>query len=265
MEYVDKSKSRQWAHRLIRTFLMKRLEEGYAACSSDLYESFRTDKKCKDAFVERLLEDSGHRCCYCMRDIRGTTLEHVIPKSVESREEFDKYFLMESDLDKENIMLESDFLAHPKDVPPFPHTIAYENLVPSCFGNIPGGSPKCCNLFRGDKALYPLMFRRHISEEVRYRTDGTISWKEDPEPVVPTITKLGLDCPELKVIRKIWYYLSSHGLSCDDANRVSTIEILLDDLGDDPGREMLQNFMKPEYWKMLSNYTYFNDKSRFTE
>ncbi len=83
MEYIDKSKSREWAHTLITEFLKKRLEED-SKYPDDLYYAFMGDKVSKDAFVERLLEDNNHRCCYCMRDIKGTTLEHMIPRSVKN-------------------------------------------------------------------------------------------------------------------------------------------------------------------------------------
>lgn len=83
MEYIDKSKSREWAHALIKEFLKRRLEED-GEYPNELYNAFMGDTNCKDAFVKRLLEDNNHRCCYCMRDIKGTTLEHMIPRSVKN-------------------------------------------------------------------------------------------------------------------------------------------------------------------------------------
>ncbi len=268
MEYIDKSKSREWAHSIIKAFLKRRLDES-GKYPEDLYAAFRADPECKNAFVERLLEDNSHRCCYCMRDIKGTTLEHVIPNSTKSPDKYGEYFQLESELDKGNIILAKDFLERPGDVPPFPHTVAYENLIPSCFGYLPSGQSKCCNNYRGDKFVHPLVFRKNISKEVTYKTDGNITWSEDPEPVVPTLTKLGLDCTELKAIRRIWFYLASNGLSCEDSNRETTIEVLLNELGvpsnmkEREMQNMLLNFKKPEYWKLLERYTYFNDVGKY--
>ena len=100
-----------------------------------------------------------------MRDIKGTTLEHVILNSTKTKDKYDEYFQMESELEKDNMMLAKDFLENPKEVPPFPHTIAYENLIPSCFGYLPTGSSKCCNNYRGEKFVHPLVFRKNISAE----------------------------------------------------------------------------------------------------
>ena len=262
MEYVDKDKSRKWAHEVIESFLDERLAEYGIDPGDNLYALFRADTHRKEKFTSRLLRDSRNRCCYCMRDITGTTLEHVIPQSVRSKEE---YFTVESNLDKDNIMLECDYLNNPKRVPPFPHTLAYENIIPSCLGCIPTGTSKCCNNFRGNEFIYPLMFRRNISKEIIYRTDGTVSWTKEPEStLIPTVERLGLNCAELRMIRKIWYYLSTHNLSCEDCNRVPAIEILLDAMGDSSEREILQNFKNPDYWNVVKKYTYFNDKSRFT-
>lgn len=268
MEYIDKNKSRLWAHKLIRDFLKRRFDED-GKFPDDLYAAFRADPECKNAFVEKLLEDNNHRCCYCMRDIKGTTLEHVVLNSTKTKDKYDEYFQMESELEKDNMMLAKDFLENPKEVPPFPHTITYENLIPSCFGYLPTGSSKCCNNYRGEKFVHPLVFRKNISAEVTYRADGSITWSEDPELVVPTLTKLGLDCMELKAIRRIWFYLASNKLSCEDTNRMPTIEVLLNELGiptnmkEKEMQNMLLNFKKPEYWKLLEKYSYFNDVNKF--
>jgi len=274
MEYIDKNKSREWAHELIKEFLKRRLEED-GEYPKDLYAAFKGYPECKDAFVEKILEDNNHRCCYCMRDIKGTTLEHMIPQSVKTQKDFSKYFQNESYLDISYMILAQDFLDNPHEVPPYPHTIAYENLIPSCFGNLPSGAPKCCNNYRKDKFVQPLVFRPNIHEEVKYYGDGNIVWTEEPEDPEypegknPTIVKLGLACLELKAIRRIWYYLSSHDLNCEDTNKNLAIDDLLIELGtpkdaeDRNMQQMLINFKKPEYWELLKKYTYFANKEIF--
>lgn len=272
MEYIDKSKSREWAHLLIKNFLQKLLDED-RIYPIDLYEALRRDTDIKNMFVSRLLEDNNNRCCYCMRDIRGTTLEHVIPQDVKTKEEFIKYFEFESDLDISNIMLTQEFLENHKEVPPYPHAIAYENLIPSCLGHLPSNSKstKCCNHYRGNKNIYPLVFRKNINKEVEYKADGSIVWTEDPEPEIPTVSKLGLDCLELKAIRRIWHYLVNHNM--DYREDKDSIYKVIDDLLIESGipknseernmQEMLLNFKKNDYWKLLKDYSYFNNKEIF--
>lgn len=46
MEYIDKSKSRLWAHELIRNFLKRRFDED-GKYPDDLYAAFRADPECK--------------------------------------------------------------------------------------------------------------------------------------------------------------------------------------------------------------------------
>lgn len=267
MEYIDKNKSREWAHELIKEFLKRRLEED-GEYPEDLYAAFSGDPEFK-IFRERLLEDNNHRCCYCMRDIKGTTVEHMIPQSVKSQATFSKYFEHSSKLDLINMILTQDFLDNPKEVPPFPHAIAYENLIPSCFGYLPSGTSKCCNNFRGDETIQPLVFRPNIHEEIKYYANGNIIWGNDPEDEKPTIAKLGLNCFELKAIRRIWYYLSSHDLDCEDTNKNLAIDDLLIELGapkdaeDRNMQQMLLNFKKVDYWELLKKYTYFANKDIF--
>lgn len=267
MEYIDKNKSREWAHELIKEFLKRRLEED-GEYPEDLYAAFSGDPEFK-IFRERLLEDNNHRCCYCMRDIIGPTIEHMIPQSVNNLESFSKYFEHSSNLDAINMILTQDFLDAPKEVPPFPHAIAYENLIPSCFGYLPFVASKCCNNFRGDKKIQPLVFRPTIHDEIKYYSNGNIIWTEDPEEEKPTIVKLGLDCLELKAIRRIWYYLANHDMTCEDANKNQTIDDLLIEMGDPNNiqesnmQQMLMNFKQTEYWGLLKKYTYFANKEVF--
>lgn len=260
MEYIDKNKSREKAHKLIKEFL-KECFDKQEDCSADLYSvlkgNFKNDLK------NILLEDSNNHCCYCMRDLKGPTLEHVIPQKVKSQEDFSKYFEMDSRLDSENIMLEAEFIINPKETPPFPHTVAYENLIPSCTGKFAASrNSKWCNNYRGDRFIRPLIFRENIHNEIKYKINGSIVWSEDRADVFPTVNILGLNCLELKAIRRIWYYLSTHNLSCDESNKDRVINDIIT-ITEPQEREMLLNFKNKEYWNLLSQYTYFNNVERF--
>lgn len=257
MEYIDKDKSRNKAHELIKSFLEEQEE-----CSEDLYSTFQGDFR--QRLKEMLLNDSDNRCCYCMRDLKATTLEHVIPRSVNNQEGFSKYFEIESKLDKENIILEREFLNNSGNVPPFPHTVAYENLIPSCSGHLASRGSKSCNNYRGDKFIQPLVFRQGIHNEIKYKINGFVEWIKE-EADIPTVISLGLNCPELKAIRRIWYYLSSHNLSCDESNKDKVIYDIITELENEDMLDMLINFTNVEYWRLLSQYTYFNNVELFVE
>lgn len=198
-----------------------------------------------------------------MRNLQGSTLEHVITQKVNNQEDFSKYFEMDSRLDNENIMLEAEFIINPKKTPPFPHTVAYENLIPSCLGTFASGEKKSCNHHRGDRFIQTLIFRENIHNEIKYKIDGSIVWSEDRADVFPTVNILGLNCPELKAIRRIWYYLSSHNLSCDESNKDKVIYDIITELENEDMLDMLINFTNVEYWRLLSQYTYFNNVELF--
>ena len=95
-------------------------------------------------------------------------------------------------------------------------------------------------------------------------------WRDEPDDNPPqaisTITTLGLDCAELKVIRRIWCYLAQHNLSYD-ANREDVIYNLIFQPSNSEEEElfnMLLNFERDDYWNLLAKYSYFNDASKFT-
>jgi hypothetical protein len=260
MEYIDKNKNREAAHKLIKGFLKECLKEE-KSCLNDLYSIFNGENK--KELKEILLKDTDNHCCYCMRNLQGSTLEHVITQKVNNQEDFYKYFEIESELDKQNIILETEFLNNPKDVPPFPHTVAYENLIPSCLGTFASGTSKSCNNHRGDRFIQPLIFRKDIHNEIKYKKDGSVEWIKE-EADIPTVISLGLNCLELKAIRRIWYYLSSNNISCDESNKDVVIYDIITELeNEDEMLNMLMNFKKVEYWRLLSQYTYFNNVEIF--
>jgi hypothetical protein len=80
--------------------------------------------------------------------------------------------------------------------------------------------------------------------------------------VFPTVNILGLNCLELKAIRRIWYYLSTHNLSCDESNKDRVINDIIT-ITEPQEHGMLLNFKNKVYWNLLSQYTYFNNVEIF--
>ena len=264
MEFTEKrnEKSRTKAHNMIDDFLGR---YKYQAGQSNLYGVFTSDSVFGD-FRQSLMDDCNNRCCYCMRNIRATTLEHVILRSTTDQEKYDKYFTIESDLERDDMKMETsikEIIPHS----PYPHTIAYENLIPSCLGHLASKDSKCCNLYRGEKFVHPLTFRRDIHDEVVYYNDGGIEWKEDPNDDpdgVLTVSKLGLDCLELTIIRRIWYYIVSHNQTLDNID----VEDLINDLfieATEEEEEMIMQFKKEDYWHLIGQYDYFNNADLFED
>lgn len=266
MEFTEKRNpmSRNRAHQMIDGFL-----KGYTyqAGQSNLYADFTSDPSCNQPIRQLLMGDCSNRCCYCMRKISSTTLEHVILRSITDKGKYDKYFVIVSDLERQDMKMEASIASHIGPHTPYPHTIAYENLIPSCFGHLASKDSKCCNLYRGEKFVHPLTFREDIHNEVKYYNDGSIEWTaepgDDPDGVL-TLSKLGLDCLELTIIRRIWFYMASHGLSPKTADKEELIYDLIDLSTNNDEDEMIMQFKKPEYWRLISEYDYFNNINLFT-
>ncbi|MCR5361799.1 MAG: hypothetical protein K6E73_07285 [Bacteroidales bacterium] len=302
MEFVDKSIGAERAHTLLVNYLNRCLNKN--PYPENLYDEMKDDVEPDetinpnhDSTYKLLLkwilaeshidgdglnDDEGY-CCYCMRRIKAddihSTLEHVIPKSIETEEDYNSYFDVDSELERdENIMtLKTKFfnIRH-KQALPCPHNAAYENLVASCDGRLPIGSNNhvCCNGPRGDTKIPPIMFMRNIHNEIEYRTNGRIIWiagnpdmnvKRERANVINNVLCLNHDI--LRCIRRIWYYLAERGLDCDlnEENKRRVIDTLRPQCSLNSEKDMLDNFLEqPIYWNLLDQYRYFNDVNKFT-
>lgn len=266
MEFTEKRipSRRNQAHQMINGFLSSYT---YHPGQSNLYKDFTADPSCNQPFRHLLMSDCGNRCCYCMRNINSTTLEHVILRSTKEQGKYDEYFRIDSDLERDDMKMETSIAANIGPHTPYPHSIAYENLIPSCFGHLASRDSKCCNIYRGEKFVHPLTFRRDIHQEVIYYDDGGIDWTaepgDDPDGIL-TVSKLGLDCKELIIIRRIWHYLASHHLTPETVDKDEMIYELLDLSTDEYEDEMIMQFKTPDYWRLIPQYDYFNNSTLFT-
>ncbi len=298
MEFIDKTQTSniKHAYQLLDGFL-KRCSQG-VNWPSDLYDAMKSDKNPSvpnanttyNELRKILLKENQLRCCYCMREIKefDTTLEHIIPNKVADQTKYDEYEQYYSQSDWQKMIFAKDFLKSPKwPYRSYPHTIAYENLIPSCNGkfariNTPLNShsgnsrvSKSCNNKRGNDFVIPFVINNQMVSEFEYKKDGRIVWtvnkaitgqkridllKERKE----TIDRLGLNCDELVAIRRIWFFLANNGLDLQkDKDR--TIFFLSEDNKLTPQeKEMLNNFWQDNYWSLLEEYRYFNDAQKFT-
>lgn len=298
MEYIDKSipQNVQKAHSLLSDFLSRCMKDGFTA-NDDLYQKMKSDRANPQADTtynilrRQLLSENQGRCCYCMRRIEEsqTTLEHVIPNKTETELQYDSYQPYYTAGLWRTMVFAKKFLANPCwPYVAFPHTVAYENLLPSCNGKFARTvvSPQlhapddrisqCCNNKRGNEMVIPFVFNPSMVSEFKYHKNGIVVWTV-PDHITgderkrllqerkKTIDHLGLNCPELVAIRRIWFFLSALGKDCDQAERDRTVLYLTEDQDlTDGEKNMLANFWQSSYWCLLEEYRYFNEAKKFS-
>jgi hypothetical protein len=263
MEFIDKTKLKVDRENIISDFL----DEFNNNYHKNLYSKFKNPRR--QEFINLLLEEQNNRCCYCMKNLDvqkdNISLEHLIPQSIVAKSEFDEYINSETVLNEENVCLENDFIksANPK-VPPFPHTVAYQNLVVSCSGvdcpsKIKREKPTHCNEFRGKKNITPIVLYKTINDDIEYRDNGFVLWKNETEDF-PTIEKLGLNDVTLKMIRHIWLYASDKGINLLNVTTHEKDEFLYDLIAEIDSKEddiLLSFFENEQRWDLLKHYDYF--------
>jgi len=299
MEYIDKNQGEQQAHTLLCAFL-SRCQNGGFSPNDDLYDKMKSDRDPSGQNADttynilrrQLLQDNQGRCCYCMRTIgeENTTLEHVIPNKIADQAHYDEYHTFYSREDWGKMIFSRVFLANPRwPFRAFPHTVAYENLIPSCNGKFAKNvsddiharddrESKCCNNKRGNEFVIPFVLNQQMVSEFKYMRNGYVIWpvvdrnirgdarKKLLEEHLKTINNLNLNCPELVAIRRIWFFLSSLGKDCDSTEKDKTVFYLTeDDNLTEEERNMLNNFWSDNYWALLAEYRYFNDSNKFVE
>lgn len=297
MEFIDKTQTSNIKHanQLLNGFLY-RCSQG-VNWPSDLYDAMKSDKNPSvpnanttyNELRKILLKENQQRCCYCMREIKefDTTLEHIIPNKVADQTKYDEYKQYYSQSDWQKMIFAKDFLKSPKwPYRSYPHTIAYENLIPSCNGkfariNTPLNShsgnsrvSKSCNNKRGNDFVIPFVINNQMVSEFEYKKDGRIVWtvnkaitgqkridllKERKE----TIDRLGLNCDELVAIRRIWFFLANNGLDLQKDKDRTIFFLSEDDKLTQQEKDMLTNFWSENYWSLLEEYKYFNDVNKF--
>ena len=221
------------------------------------------------------LQEQNYVCCYCSREISNspnTELEHIIPRARNiDNIELLRYFSY-SDILSQNIILQSEFSANAinQETPPFPHHIAYHNLVASCNGKIKVSSEDltCCNRNRGNKFVPPFNL---MPNSISYLNDGTIYYVDD-EIDNRYINPLNLNKTLLKNIRRIWLLFSNSDLTLDEIFQVSTLDQIKEiftlhidasPLKTKADNAIIDSFKNEAQWITLMNYKYFLDYFRY--
>jgi len=232
------------------------------------YRNIGYDNINKAAYRAFCLEEQENVCCYCSREIDDslhTELEHIIPRSVKNEQELQQYFNYSSILAK-NVRLQEGFRvsAVQQITPPFPHHIAYHNIVASCNGRTFDTSEDftCCNRIREDSFIPPLNL---MGKCIAYENDGTIVYLPEMQNRV-YINTLNLNKQKLKDIRRLWFLFSRTPVTIDDLLAATTeddykvlltIHIITNPLRFFSDNRLIDTFNVEAAWSIFMNYKYF--------
>ncbi|GHT62746.1 hypothetical protein AGMMS50239_16940 [Bacteroidia bacterium] len=271
MQYIDKTnvKFKDRAYTLLDSFIQGQWQQSENCYVNLAYENFNNEK-----LTKWLLEEQEYYCCYCMKHIlkeakilkderliikNETTLEHIIPNKSKNSLDYNKYSLYGEIRKSVFFWDESKMSSIKLNMPPFPHILAYENLVVSCNGEIPDqGKSKCCNNARGNKDIEPLFYVKTVRTDIKYDFKGIIIC--DPK-YDQTIKFLNLEHQTLQLFRRCWLNLPSKYTPLDVIN-ASKDEDLRNDIVDDMDISMITTSDKTTiknsvYWKTFMNYFWF--------
>jgi hypothetical protein len=158
--------------------------------------------------------------------------------------------------------------------PPYPHLVAYNNLVASCDGAFDDGTQQLsCNHQRGNRMVLPLFYWSGVLDWIKYTPNGeaiSVAKGDMKKNMEQLIDRAGLNCNMLKDIRRLWYVLKNEALAdlynCTNDERLREL-ILSKSLfknanNVDSDYRILEKFRKQNYWIKLMGYTYFYDYYR---
>lgn len=226
-----------------------------------------TNRGYKNRLLKLAMSKQQKYCCYCLRKIgnsREATLEHIIPQKSTTANGYDTY----SELSTHEIILTGDFQTSPnQNRPPYPHTVAWNNLVVSCNGRFPldnNVSSRCCNNARSSDSAPPVYYLRDIEARIVYMQDGTILAQIGDlyDNVRDTIRAAKLNCQSLKEIRRLWYLLRNipyrEIVKCLH-NRNLRTKTLISVFNMDNKKDVhfIFKYMKDEYWETFMRYHLF--------
>lgn len=220
-----------------------------------------------DIFRGFFVTEQNETCCYCCKSIindHTTELEHIIPRTEDDPEEFEKYYLLSGQL-RNNVVRHSTFIASNMQqlTPPHPHHVAYHNIVASCNGRTFATSNDftCCNRSRGNVFLPPFNL---MENSIEYFPDGMIVYKDAPLDRAP-FDVLNLNKDILVNIRRLWYLFSRSELPIIDILEydIAGLEQLIDTHALVHSTTLLIDnklkgtFSKPVFWDLFKKYAYF--------
>lgn len=280
MRHIDKSpkeeEGRNLTHSYITTHCLVQ-GPGQPAC----YQNVSYDDFCSKGYshsMSNLIQTvQGRFCCYCMRDMYDNsgvvTLEHVIPQNA-TDDDWNKYrSLGIHAFDNKVLIRDKDFRSPDnQQMPPYPHTVSYDNFLNSCDGRFPDkvGSSQCCNNKRGNDYAIPVPYYEWADNCVVYNVDGTAQallgtgMESDVEIF---LTSMKLRCRNLQHVRRMWYLLRNVDrqelIDClhDSDKRIKFLTVVL--FRDSSKMEfdvaLFKEYQREDYWRTFLSYYWFKD------
>lgn len=266
MQYIDKTNKdySTRGHQIVETFIKGQWQDEAQRYVNLDYKSFRIDE-----LVALTMEEQGGFCCYCMRELhnelnsRNVTLEHVIPNKTKEEADYNHY-IQYGALDAEHVIF-GDLIDRSKQLklPPYPHFVAYENLVASCNGELIEDAAAvitlchCCNNRRKSDQIVPLFFLPNVAEIISYAPDGSLVYDSIYEKTVHDV--LNLDHKTLVLFRRGWHRICKL-YSVEDVKRglddnELRFDIILDSELPVTDQETLLN---RNYWKLFCEFSWFH-------
>jgi hypothetical protein len=254
MKYIDKSLNADRCNAFIDQFL--------ALCKDRAWIPFYPElgrTRYRKEVRHILVDEQERHCCYCMRNLRSreTTIEHVIPTS-EPRLTLDQYKTYTPFFDQ---VIHLDAYLENKTEPPYPHTVAYSNMVASCSGILSDNSFKscCCNNKRGNKHIIPLIYLPEIEDIIAYTKTG-LMYPTDRNPLkMEAIEVLKLNHEVLKEVRFLWFRIKRLGIHFDaKSNRAEVLKRIFDKrVRMDIPEEYKKYYRTDYFWNLFLDYDWF--------
>lgn len=276
MKFIDKSLKKCQGEQIVTEFL-NCFHDRTGTYPGDMFKAFCTEIDDNHQHVrfrkrlvdEVLIPEQNGLCCYCMRKLSEcskVTIEHIMPNHATDKAELDKYRTKKTPLD--GLPHSDDFKSQsPIVYPPHPHSIAYQNLILSCDGDLfkeNNTRASCCNLKREHAFLPPFVLYSNIADTFIYTADGLAEWTEDPEPPESkknAVKILGLNNSVLRMVRRIWFFCNDNNLYPHTDNKEVVINTMMGYLASPEIPEavinMLLNFKRDKYWNLLLEYDAF--------
>lgn len=258
MKYINKNNpdNKVKGDAIVNAFISNQRDLG-KQCKYFLFTSTSYKNQLRDV----LIDEQNALCCYCMRRLakdETTTLEHIIPKSSDM-DQLNSYKANYPDYFNEVIHLDLFDITLP--VPPYPHSVAYQNLSASCNGVLQSedDSSCCCNNKRGNKEIQPLFLEPGIVDLIKYTRVGNVISVPNNQAFENAIIDLDLNFRTLIEIRFLWSAIARKRPGCGEFSNKREISqsIFQTDLLSEIQEPYEKYFTNEYYWNLLLSYEWF--------
>ncbi len=264
MQFIDKQniENESKGNAIVNKFLEDQWDDSLHKYINLDYSTFENKE------MKKLVsKEQSDFCCYCMRRLtaQNITLEHIIPNNIKSKKDYleeVKRYMDFSEVLRNNISVwDEQKFSQLQTTPPFPHFVAYQNLVASCNGELIDKNEsklklhQCCNNRRENDFVIPYFYIPDIVQEISYTKEGDIIYKEELED---SIKRLNLNDSTLKLLRKAWYFLGKtvSVTEIEAGKNILKRREILDEA--DINQAIKNTLLSDIYWNLFCEYKWFH-------